>query len=105
EDLYLTNQIIWGPGTTNVLYRSGSDLVYTNGALDTKLNVYNGLGGGVTLEAQSLTAFLRAGGTSTAAGIRAGADQVLLFAGAFYPVVDSTESLGTDFNRWKSVNI
>lgn len=26
-----TGQIIFGPGTTNVLYRSGTDLVYTNG--------------------------------------------------------------------------
>lgn len=29
--LMFTNQIIFGPGSTNVLYRSGSDLVYTNG--------------------------------------------------------------------------
>lgn len=43
-----TNQVILGPGTTNVLYRDGTDLVYTNGATSPVLLLHNGSGSTVS---------------------------------------------------------
>lgn len=42
-------RITFGPGTTNVLYRSGTDLVYTNAALTNQLRVVNGNGNALSL--------------------------------------------------------
>lgn len=100
NSLYLTNQIVWGPGTTNVVYRSGNDLVYTNNSTDTKFVVANTSGTFLSLEAQSLTGFLSAAGSANAVGLRQGTNQVLLSGGVFSPIPDSSQSLGSQSERW-----
>ena len=42
-------QVIFGPGNTNVLYRSGGDLVYTNAANNSAFKVLEGTGTGISL--------------------------------------------------------
>lgn len=101
--LMITNQIRFGPGATNVLYReSGSgNLAYWNTGTDPKLIIYNGSTNGVELEAQGATGFLSVAGLSTTVGLRAGADQVVMTGGSLYPVTDLAESLGSQDHAWK----
>ncbi len=95
--------ITWGPGTTNSMARVGSDIVVTNSSTDPKFILLNGSANGVELEAQSLTGFLSAAGSSTTVGLRAGSSQVILSSGVLEPVVDVHESLGNEQQSWSSI--
>lgn len=48
NSLHLTNQIVWGPGTTNALFRNGTSLVYQNGYVGGTTNEIFALRNGTT---------------------------------------------------------
>lgn len=96
----IDSQIIFGPGTTNVLYRNGEHLFYTNGAANVDIKINNGSGKtaafGLNAGGQ---AELRAEGTANAVSLSNGTDILTLFSNGFYPATYPI-SLGSSANPW-----
>lgn len=95
-------QIIFGSGGTNVLYRSGNDLVHTNGGTISRITALNGSAKGISLEAQGNAGVIATAGSAPSLTLRAITDQVTLSSGSFGPTVDLTEGLGNINYAWSN---
>lgn len=96
----LDGQFIFGQGTTNVLYRNGSHLVYTNGAANVDMQVINGSGKQALFGINSGGQVeVRAGTGVNSVSVSDGTDLLTLFNGSFVPA-SANISLGSQANPW-----
>lgn len=106
-------QIVFGPGTTNVLSRSGSDLVYTNGSLG---SVELSIRGGASATKFATIGVSSSGNTTIGANTAGQSIQFTqadstgnlnIFNNAFTPSANNTWDLGaaTSNGRWKNIHL
>lgn len=98
----IQTNIVFGPGNTNVLFRDGASIEYTNGAADVKIEVVNGSGTIATIEAQATSAVI-GGANSAATVVRSGTDQAILFGHMWAPVVSNSLALGSYALPWNQI--
>lgn len=98
----IDSQLRFGPGATNIVYRDGNDLVYTNTGTDVKFAVSNGSSKAIALEAQSGSAVgLTTAGSPSSLFFRNGADQFSMASGKVAPTTDLGLNLGDPTGpRW-----
>lgn len=97
----INTNIIFGPGTTNVLYRDSTGLVYTNGATDVQISILNNTGESASFENQDGTGVIRG---INGAMLRNGTHQMLLNDNGFYPPTTRQEDFGLPHYVLKSVH-
>lgn len=106
DAFYTSVPFIFTPGITNKMYRSGTDIIVTNGGSDSKFTLYSGSGKGLSLEIQGATAALSTAGISVPLTLRSGADQVSLNAGSLNPVSDLSLDLAQPSgSAWNNLTI
>jgi hypothetical protein len=108
NSLYLTNQIVFGPGTTNVLYRSGEDLYYTNGSTTPAFVLLNGSGKTAQFTMTSGGgAIVEAANGQVARLISSGSGGVEYWANDFHPITTGGASLSsTNINtQWLDLGL
>lgn len=102
--------IVFGPGTTNVLYRSDTGLIYTNGetsAAGVSITVIDGVGGGASVGPRSNAATLESTGTSTYVQLKDSSARVVKWLGGRLLPGDVNYDLGGagSGNAWKNLVI
>lgn len=104
----IDSQLIFGPGTTNVLYRSGTDLIYTNGSATPNLTVVKGDGTKVSLRMTTGSHGMIVAGAGSDLYLSSnnnGSGDYVANSGGFLPTSSGARSLGSSSMGFKDLYI